>query len=213
MRNLDAPTLAALGSTTVQWTVLAELDFASGIQRVWAGPLGTQITWDGQVWTGLGNLGSIDKIGEAQGLSDTRMRLTLRVPGDPLDAFELEDSAGRSMRLIVLLLDANGVPIGSLDSRGTMGAVSVESSLESNETSIEVTERVSVDVLMPTALLERTHVVRMTNEAQHRIDPGDWGLEFSADPEISNLGRVADTRNGGSGGGGGGGRTPPRNTN
>lgn len=197
MRNLDAGTLSALAGETVYWTLLAELDFASGIQRVWAGPVGTQIQFDGHVWSGLGSLGSIDKIGEAQALSDTRMMMSLRIPDDPADGFELEDSSGRPMRLIIVILDASGAVVGSISNRGVMGAVTLESSLEATESATEVVERISVEVLMPTAILERTHVVRMTNEAQHRIDPGDWGLEYSADPELGNLGNVYDSRSGG----------------
>jgi hypothetical protein len=88
-RNLD-PTLAAgLSAGLIQPVVLVELTFNSGIVHVWSG-LG-DLVWNGNTYSGVGNLGSIGPIGEGSAVKADGTTVTLSgiglssldIPGQP----------------------------------------------------------------------------------------------------------------------------------
>lgn len=203
--DLDADVLAELDKDDIHFTVLGEFDFESGVERLWAGPEGHALSWNSQTWTSLADLGQIDRIAEAQDLADARTTVTLRVNSETVSEIGTDDSRGRDAKIILLILDDEGVPIGPVEFRKTMGAIQVQASARKDaEGAVIVDEALSLDLLDETAILNRSHFVRMTHEAALRIDSNDYGLEFVSDPTIADTGPLQDRR-----GGRGGGRGRP----
>lgn len=197
MRNLDTAVLNALDDNEIHLAVLGEFDFASGIERLWAGPEGHQLDYDGELWTSLADLGQIEKISEASDLADARTTVRLRVNSDTVSEIGVDDSRGRPAKLILLLLGADGSVIGPVEFRKTMGQVTVGASAQTDEDgNTVVSETLNLDLLDETSTLRRSHSVRMTYEDGLRIDPQDHGLEFVADPTLGDLGAVRDGRRG-----------------
>jgi hypothetical protein len=195
VRDLDTDVLNALANDEIHIAVLGEFDFASGVERLWAGPEGYALDWDGETWTSLADLGQIDKISEAQGLADSRTRVSLRVNSDAVSEIGSDDNRGRPATLTLLLLDPDGVAIGPVHFRKTMGGLSVQAEATKDEGGETiVNEVISLELLDETANLGRNHFVRMTYEAGRRIDPDDHGLEWVSDPTVGNLGPVRDGR-------------------
>lgn len=195
MRDLDASVLTALSQDEIHMAVLAEFDFASGIERLWAGPEGHALSYDSHVWSSLADLGQIDKISEAQGLADARTTVSLRVNSETVAEIGTDDSRGRAAKLILLLLNSDGGTIGPVEFRKTMGGIKIRAAAQTDEDgNTLVDEVISLDLLDETASLGRSHFVRMTYEAGLRIDSTDHGLEFVSDPTIGDTGNVRDSR-------------------
>lgn len=190
MRDLDLNVLNELDSADqLNFAILGEFDFLSGVQNLWAGPEGHQLIWDARTWTSLGDIGPIDKIAEGQGLADSRTVVSLNVNSDQVDVIDVEDSRGRRATITILLLSDQGTPIGPVNFRTTMGGVDIEPSANVDEHGRKiVSERLALELLNETATLGNSHFVRMTYEAGLRIDPNDHGLEHVSDPEIGNIG-------------------------
>jgi hypothetical protein len=195
MRDLDTGVLTALVQDEIRIAVLAEFDFESGIERLWAGPEGYALEYDSEVWTSLADLGQIDKISEAQGLADARTTVTLRLNSEAIDEIGTDDSRGRDAKLILLLLDPDCDPIGPVEFRKTMGGIGVQAAARDDDDGSRIIDEVlSLELLDETATLNRAHFVRMTYQAGLQIDATDHGLEYVADPTIGDLGPVHDGR-------------------
>ena len=193
MRNLSQAVLDELGKDAIVVALLAEFDFASGIQNLWLGPEGHTLDYDSKTWIAIGEIGQIDKIAEGHGLADSRTTVSLRIDSENIDVVDVEDSRGRNATITLLLLSDEGAIIGPIDFRSTMGAVSISASVSVDDDGRKlVSERLSLELLGETASLEQSFFVRMTYEAGQRIDNTDHGLEFVNDPEMSNIG--LDTR-------------------
>ena len=189
MRDLLTAVLDELDKDEIHVALLGEFEFLSGTQNLWAGPEGHQITHDSKVWTALGEIGQIDKIAEGQGLTDSRVTVSLRIDSESVDSVDVEDSRGRTATITILLLKSDGTVIGPIDFRTTMGAVSVAVSVSIDESGKKIVEeRLILELLSETASLEQTYFIRHTYEAGLRIQAGDHGLEFVSDPEMENTG-------------------------
>lgn len=195
MRDLDIAVLNALDDSEIHIAVLGEFDFTSGVERLWAGPEGHALDYDGVLWTSLADLGQIQKISEAEDLADSRTTVSLRVDSDTVADIGVDDSRGRAAKLILLLLAADGTPIGPVEFRKTMGQVTVQATAQTDDDgNTIVSETLNLDLLDETATLNRKHFVRMTYEAGLRIDSEDHGLEFVSDPTLGDLGSLRDNR-------------------
>lgn len=195
MRDIDAGTIAAIGDDKVRIAILAQLDFQSGKEYLWAGPEGKSLEWDGDVYTSLADLGEIDKISEADGLGDSRTTVSLRLNSSQVDVpIGSDDSRGRDAIIIILLMDDNGDALGEIKFRKTMGQLSVAAEERREDGSRIVDERLSLELLDASEILRRSHVVRMTYEAGLRIDSDDHGLEFVSNPDAINIGALTNGR-------------------
>ena len=117
--------------------------------------------------------------------------VSLRIDSENIDVVEVEDSRGRIATITLLLLTNEGVVIGPIDFRTTMGAVKAEAQVSIDEGGQRnVNERLTLELLNETASLEQSYFVRNTYETGLRIDPDDHGLEFVSDPEMENIGLV-----------------------
>ena len=189
MRDLDQAVLAEHDKDEIGIAILGEFEFLSGTQNLWVGPEGHEITHDSKQWIALGEIGQIDKIAEGQGLADSRTMVSLRIDSENVDVVDVEDSRGRNATITLLLLTNEGVVIGPIDFRTTMGAVSISASVSVDDSGRKlVNERLILELLSETASLEQSFFVRNTYEAGLRIDVTDHGLEFVSDPEMANIG-------------------------
>ncbi len=189
MRNLLQAVLDELGKDEIQIAILGEFEFLSGTQNLWIGPEGQVLDYDSKQWVALGEIGQIDKIGEGQGLTDSRTTVSLRIDSESVDVVDVEDSRGRNTTITLLLLSNEGDVIGPIDFRSTMGAVSISASVSvGGDGGKLVSERLSLELLSETASLGQSYFVRNTYEAGLRIDATDHGLEFVSDPEMKRIG-------------------------
>ena len=194
MRDLIQAVLDELDTDEIVIALLGSFEFLSGTQNLWIGPEGHQLSYDAKTWTALGEIGQINKIAEGQGLADSRTSVSLRIDSESVDVVDVEDSRGRNATIILLLLSNEGVIIGPIDFRTTMGAVSIASSVSIDDSGRKlVNERLILELLSETASLGQIFFVRNTYEAGLRIDATDHGLEFVSDPEMRNTG-LATTR-------------------
>ncbi len=191
MRDLLQAVLDELARDEIHIAILGEFEFLSGTINLWVGPEGHTIDFDSKTWIALGEIGQIDKIAEGQGLADSRTMVSLRIDSENIDVVEVEDSRGRIATITLLLLTNEGVVIGPIDFRTTMGAVKAEAQVSIDEGGQRnVNERLTLELLNETASLEQSYFVRNTYESGLRIDAADHGLEFVSDPEMENIGLV-----------------------
>lgn len=195
MRNLAQAVLDELEKDEVGIAILGEFEFLSGTQNLWIGPEGHTLSHDSKTWIALGEIGQIDKIAEGQGLADARTTVSLRIDSENVDVVDVEDSRGRIATITLLLLTDEGVVIGPIDFRTTMGGVSIVASVGVDDNGRKiVSEQLTLELLSETASLEQLFFVRNTYEAGLRIDATDHGLEFVSDPDMGNIG--LDSRRG-----------------
>ncbi|KKL92359.1 hypothetical protein LCGC14_1885500, partial [marine sediment metagenome] len=129
MRDLLQAVLDELGKDEINIAILGEFEFLSGTQNLWIGPEGHVLDYDSKQWVALGEIGQIDKLGEGQGLADSRTTVSLRIDSENIDVVDVEDSRGRNATITLLLLSNEGDVIGPIDFRTAMGAVSIASSV------------------------------------------------------------------------------------
>jgi len=193
VRNLDQAVLDELDKDEINIAILGEFEFLGGTENLWIGPEGHTLQHDSKTWVALGEIGQIDKIAEGQGLADSRTIVSLRIDSENVDVVDVEDSRGRIATITLLLLTDEGVVIGPIDFRTTMGAVSISASVSvDNDGRKIVGERLALELLSETASLGQNFFVRNTYEAGQRIDNTDHGLEFVSDPEMKNIGLTSE---------------------
>ena len=194
MRNLAQAVLDELGKDAIVVALLAEFEFASGTQNLWAGPEGHALVHDSKQWIAIGEIGQIDKIAEGQGLVDSRTTVSLRIDSENIDVVDVEDSRGRNATITLLLLSDEGAIIGPIDFRFTMGAVRIAASVAADSSGRKVVnERLTLELLSETASLSQSYFVRNTYESGLRIDATDHGLEFASEPELETTGLAPTT--------------------
>lgn len=193
MRGFSAALRDALRQQTVGWALLADLNFTSGTQRLWSGPTGHDLSWGGNTYTGIGDIGGVDKIIEAHGMVDGRTTLSLRVTSGQVATLEGEDTAGRTATIRLLFFNADGSAADEFVAAFRMGALRVRASRRDDI----IEDRIELELISPAAELARRYSVPMTYEAGLQIDSADHGLEFVSHPEVGDTGPVRDRRGGG----------------
>ena len=198
MRNLLQAVLDELEKDQIHIAILGEFEFLSGTKNLWVGPEGHSLSFDSKTWIALGEIGQIDKIAEGQGLADARTTVSLLINSENVDVVDVEDSRGRIAIITLLVLSSEGVIIGPIDFRTTMGGVSIAATVSTDDLGRKiVNERLTLPLLSETASLEQVFFVRNTYEAGKRISGVDNGLEFISDPEMINIGLTTTGRGGG----------------
>lgn len=189
MRDLPQPLLDELNAASILHLILlGEFDFVEGMQRFWAGPEGHALSWNGNTYNSISDLGQIDKVSEAQGLTDSRTTVSLRVNSDSVDVVGGADSRGRAANLYILFINPDPLQvIGSMKFAKTMGALRVSASISREGDRKIINEKVDLELMDETAILSRSHICRLTYEQGLRIDPNDHGLEYVSDPTMANI--------------------------
>lgn len=171
-RDLTPDVSAAVQDGYVPALMMVELDFPSGVLR--ANTSCVTFDWDGHVWYGLGQLGSIDPVPEFSDLQMTGVSLSLTgIPSDMVSRVMGEHYQGRSCKLWFAPLDS--------DYRVLADPVLVFSG-RMDTPDIQLGETASISLTAESRLTdwERPRIRRYTNEDQLAEYPGDRGLEFVA---------------------------------
>jgi len=211
MRNLDQyvndeqAVIDALNDDITRTVVMIKLDFGSGITYA-HNRLG-EITYDGNTYLGMGNLGNISSVSEGTDVKPYSMKLTLQGFEPDLVSKALNDEyQGRDARIYMGLLDDENQLIGGAP------FMSINYRIDYMEAAIDG-NKASLSVILQTRLADwaRSNPGRYTDAYQQFLYPNDKGLEYvaeMADKEI-NWG----VPGGGSGAVGGGGRGGGAGTN
>jgi len=110
-RDLHADTLTALADDVLRPANFVKMEFDSADVNVWSG-LG-EYTLDGDVYTGLGNLGGISAVSENTNLSSNPVDFTLNgIPTEYVSLALQEPYQGKPITYSVAFLDSSGAVYG-----------------------------------------------------------------------------------------------------
>lgn len=171
MRNMTAALEAALIAKDVRPALFFEGEFASGFVRIWSG-LGT-IAWNGQSWTGLGNLIGFQGVDEGSEVIARGTSIALSgVPTSMVSAAITDAQQGLPGRIWVGLLAADGSIIVD-PVEAFVGRLDVPTVADGQDTcTVSITyESRLIDLNTPREL-------RYTDQSQQQLYPGDRGFEY-----------------------------------
>jgi len=174
VREITAAADTALQRPTVLPAVLIALRFSGGWVRLWTG-LG-DLTWNGDVFTGAGDLLGLSTIEETAEVRSVGVTLTLSsLPASAIALLDGEAWQNREARIWLALFDADGTtmvedPVPLL--RGRMDQMTHSEG---------TTATVALSIESRLADLERARVRRYTDADQQDEHPGDRAFEFVED--------------------------------
>jgi hypothetical protein len=171
MRDMTPAYLAAISSAILRPALFVQATFVSGPLYVWSG-IGP-ITWNGQVWIGIGTLGSVSTIEEGSTVSAKGITLTLSGLDPTLLTDVMEEfQVGLPVMVTLGVFDDTGVLIAdpvccfsgrmdqpTIDVSGTTASIAINCENRLVEMNVSV---------------ER----RYTDEDQQLDYPGDLGFQF-----------------------------------
>lgn len=169
-RALDASQSAALAAAHTSGVAFVQLDFTSTLRL---STLPYNFPWNGYTWTGAGQLGSIDEIGENIDLQARGVALTLTGIDPSLVSTALgEQYQGKQCQIWYCPLNPdNGQLIGT-PIRIFAGRI--------DTMDIEVGEKAAITLNAESRLIDffRPRISRYTDAEQQARFPGDLGLQF-----------------------------------
>ena len=180
LRDIHVNTDAALDEPVYRPLALVEMDFASGILRAHAGV--GEIVWERNTFTGVAWLGKIEDWQEGESLQAYGVQLELSgLQGELVAKSLLEHYRGRSLKIWVAFLDADGQVVGEPVGpwRWRMSTLDGEFTGKTGKLMLAAGSRM--------AWWERANTSRYTDEDQRAMYPSDYGCEFvsaSAEREI-----------------------------
>lgn len=171
MRTMQTVAADALQNNNVPYLVLVELDFVEGFVRLTNA--GYAFQWNGQTWTGAGNLGTISAIEEGQDLQMYGCTLTLSgISSDYIAKCFGVGYSGRAATIWLAPLDSNYNILADpvVIFKGRMDTMP-----------IQLGENSAIQVTIESKLIdwERPRVRRYNNADQQAEFPGDRGFEFA----------------------------------
>ncbi len=200
-RPLTGPVDTVVTSGKQNWALLLELGFDSGVVNVWSGT--GELVANSKTWQGLGDMGSISGVTEVTDLTDVVLKATLShimtgLMPELVDEVTTQDTTFRPFEFLIVFFDDDRVVLGTVIlAVGFIDQVQLAVDADGGG--------ITIDLVTETALLTRSNFVRMTNDAQQNIFPGDFGLQFvtNLDEQIiwGNAGDVTTINRGGGGGG------------
>lgn len=169
-RDLTSAAQTAAEAGHVNFVYLARLDFDGGLVAVNSGI--SSYSFNGDTYTGIGSLGSVDVINEGAEIEPYGIELSLTGVDPSLISISLsEDYQGRSAKLYLGLLDSDYLliddPVLLFDGRMDYMQVFVG---DTGEIKLRAESRL-VD-------WNKARVRRYNNEDQQDRYPGDKGFEF-----------------------------------
>lgn len=172
MRPLSDDMIDALGHGVIRPALLYEGEFRTGIVRLWTG-LGP-ISWDGALFTGLGDLVSVSTIEETTDVKATGIQCSLsgvKTSQIALALSEMQRNAEGRLWFALMEEDmATIIPEPQILFRGRLDVCIIQDSVEGAIINITY-ENELID-------LERPREVRYTPQEQRQISPGDTFLDF-----------------------------------
>ncbi len=172
-RSLTGPQTSAVQAGTVGLLIFVEMLFDSGTLRVCSA--GYDFAWGGNTWVGVGQLGAVEPVREAETGEVSGLAFSLSgVPSTHISIAMNEAYQGRTVRVYVGLLDANYALIGTpvLEWEGSIDIMAIE---DNGQTS---TIRVTAENELFD--FERPNVLLLTDEDQQKLFTGDLGLQYAA---------------------------------
>jgi hypothetical protein len=163
--------MAAAIASGAPLVLLAEIEHPSGTARFWSG-IG-QLTWDGETWSGIGELGTITPIQHTSAIAIQEIEFTLS-GADPAIVATLDDDVRNlSGRAWLAALDQSGKiiedPIQIVDS--TLD-------FQSHKINDDGTATISITARSGFYSLERALDDVWSAEDQRKIYPDDSGLDM-----------------------------------
>ena len=169
-RTITTDANNAAKSEVIRPITLVRLDYVSGIVR--ASSADRDITYDGETYIGLGNLGTVSKVEETAEVKASGVTCTLSgIPSDFISNALNENYQGRDARIYLGLLNNSYTLIVDpiLVFRGRMDTQDIRLGRDAT---------ISVNIESRLVDWERPRVRRYTNEDQQNQYSGDKGLEF-----------------------------------
>ncbi|MEG3640684.1 hypothetical protein [Magnetococcus sp. PR-3] len=172
MRDLTVGMQSAMEAKLVSPIALVSMETAGGTIYVWSG--NGELQWNGQTWQGVGDLGGISAMQEAQELRANNITLTLNGVSSSLIAMALADlRQGKRVSVFLGALDpASTVMIADpVEMFGGLTDVpTIDASGDTCTIGISVESRL--------IRLEKNTARRWTHEDQQIRSPGDRGFEY-----------------------------------
>lgn len=187
-REISPSITTALANSHVNLAFLLELGLDSGAVYLWSGE--GNLSWDGKLWMGVGALGSISAITEETGLADVRIKATLshlpieNLP-DFVEEFTLNNPVGRPFQIHLVFFN-NDTSIDDVLPL-TAGFIDGLNIFEAGGGGSENLGGIELTLASEAAMLALTRVFRLTDQHQQALFPGDKGLEFVTDTNLSEI--------------------------
>lgn len=175
MRSLQSAVLSAIQSTELQSVILYEGAWATGTARFWTG-IG-ELSWNGQTWTGLGNLAGVSEISET---AETRIEgVELSLSGVPTS--ELARALGSARQglpctLYFGVVGADGTVTADTQFVGRMDAVSFAEDGQGATITVRYVSRLA----------------DMRKANSRRYDDADLQAEYSGDKGLEFIASIQD---------------------
>ena len=170
-RTITPAVVAELASGQVRPAIFFEAQFPSGFLRLWSG-LG-DISWNGSVWTGAGNLMGIGAIEESADVVATGTTISLSgIPTDLVSLCLADARQGMPGKVWIGFMTAAMAVIADpiLAFAGRLDVPSIMDGAERCEIQITYESRL-ID-------LNRSREFRYTHESQQLFSAGDRGFEY-----------------------------------
>ncbi len=185
----DAAVLTELDNRNIAFTILAELQFADGTVNLWLGPKDAQFSYISKTWIGTGDLGSIDVIEEAEGISAETLIGTFQATIAQIDSIELLANEGRDATFYIVLFDTTTrAIIGDIRDPREMGRSWIEPKLQVEKDQQLIVSDLKMEFVAEGGIMKRVHRRKLTYSDGQEIDSADHFLEFSSDPDQSSHG-------------------------
>lgn len=180
-RDITAAVSTETTETVVEPFLLAELMFDGDPIYAWSG-VGT-LTWNGNDYTGVGELGGVDPIAETSDLAAKGVAFSLSgVPSATISLALGSNYSGRIARLRLGFFDGSGNIIADpfVIAEGFMDQLDIQEDGDSSQVTVKAESRLIT--------LQRAREFLYDDEDQKALFAGDKGFEFVAalqDKEIS----------------------------
>lgn len=171
MRDITAGVQTAIEQTEVAPILLFEGLFSSGYVRIWSGY--GDLSYGGNVWIGVGLLGSVSAVQETAEVQANGITVSLTgIPSEFISLVLNESEQGKSGKVFIGFMDVNNALIAD-PYMMFEGKLDIPAIAEEGETSV-----VSITYESRLINLQRPRESRYTNEEQQHEYPNDLGCEY-----------------------------------
>jgi hypothetical protein len=172
MRSLTSPTLAALIAGVVAPVYLVALQFTSGTKYVWTGI--NTVVWNGQNWTGQGDLLGISPITQTADLQSESITISLSgLDADDVSSVTSDVSTDSTADVWLGFLDLTTGAIIADPDHCFSGTLDVPTLQDDGDTA-----SISITCENDLIKLAQASMRRYTNDDQAIVYPTDTGFSF-----------------------------------
>jgi hypothetical protein len=170
-RDIDSSLAAEFRKPGLTPILLAEIDVASEVVRAWTGP--GDLTWNGNVFKGVGTFGGIGKLTETTDNTASGMALSLSgIPADLVEISLAEIRQGKTATVYLACLDARNRLVGQ--------PLAVAAQLTDVPSLSDDGQTATISLSCEPRSIDqgRARVRRYTTQDQQLDDPTDRGFEY-----------------------------------